>query len=336
MVLIILRFSGEGPDKEHPWGHAHFETLGTAILGSVLIAVAGAMIYDSALSLSHTASLPIPEWPTLVVAAVSVAGKEWIFRYTLKVAKETKSDLLVANAWHSRTDSLSSIVVFVGILGTMAGLTWLDAVAAILVAFIVGKIGWDLSWSSIKQLVGTALPYEQISRYKELVLSIDGIINVHSFKSREMGSQSILELHIQVLPNISASEGHLLGDLACEKLKQEDPDIGHIIYHIDTYNDEEIDQEATHQLPLRKEITAVIQSVLRLQKPEITPHKVALYYHPKSVDLEILLYKEDMLFIDTLGCGQEVLAEDIRKALIQSGIDGEHIGYVFLAAGTLK
>jgi cation diffusion facilitator family transporter len=210
MVIVILKFSGDEPDEEHPWGHAHFETLGTVLLGSILIAIAGAMIYDSTLSLFDSSELLIPEWPTLLVAAVSVAAKEWIFRYTLKVGKDTGSDLLVANAWHSRTDALSSIVVFVGIAGTMAGITWLDAIAAIIVAFIVGKIGWDLSWDSIKQLVGTSLPEEDSKRYQDIVMSIQGIISVHSFKSRAMGSKSILELHIQVGSDISASEGHHL------------------------------------------------------------------------------------------------------------------------------
>ncbi|WP_420597701.1 cation diffusion facilitator family transporter [Neptuniibacter sp.] len=336
MVIVILKFSGDEPDEEHPWGHAHFETLGTVLLGSILIAIAGAMIYDSTLSLFDSSELLIPEWPTLLVAAVSVAAKEWIFRYTLKVGKDTGSDLLVANAWHSRTDALSSIVVFVGIAGTMAGITWLDAIAAIIVAFIVGKIGWDLSWDSIKQLVGTSLPEEDIKRYQDIVMSIQGIISVHSFKSRAMGSKSILELHIQVGSDISASEGHHLGDLACYKLHEECDDIGHIIYHIDTYNDEKIDPTPSYELPLRSDISGVILSTLDTIYPGIEFYRLTLHYQPQTIDIEILLYETDILKLQAAGYSNEQLIELVTAQLEQRFPDKNYFGSIYLAAGCAK
>ncbi|MFY0675868.1 MAG: cation transporter [Neptuniibacter sp.] len=336
MVIVILKFSGDEPDEEHPWGHAHFETLGTVLLGSILIAIAGAMIYESSLSLLDSSELLIPEWPTLLVAAVSVAAKEWIFRYTLKVGKDTGSDLLVANAWHSRTDALSSIVVFIGIAGTMAGISWLDAVAAIIVAFIVGKIGWDLSWDSIKQLVGTSLPEEDIKRYQDIVMSIQGIISVHSFKSRAMGSKSILELHIQVGSEISASEGHHLGDLACHKLHEECDDIGHIIYHIDTYNDEQIDPTPSYELPLRSDILTVILSALETIHPGIELHRLTLHYQPQTMDIEILLYETDMLNLQAAGHSTEQLVELVTAQLEQRFPDKNYFGSIYLAAGCVK
>lgn len=336
MVIVILKFSGKGPDKEHPWGHAHFETIGTVVLGSILIAVAGAMAYDSTLTLLSTETLPLPEWPTLVVAGLSIIGKEWIFRYTLKVGKETGSDLLVANAWHSRTDALSSIVVLIGIAGTMAGIAWLDAVAAIIVAVIVAKIGWDLSWSSLKQLVGTALPEEEIDSYKDTVMSIEGIINVHSFKTRQMGSKSILELHIQVAPDISASEGHLLGDIACDKLQNEYGDIGHIIYHIDTYNDEQIDPAVSYQLPLRSEIQTIIQSTLDEIHQGISLHRLTLYYQPNKLDIEVLLYQDDMYQLEQQGFQTDSLIERLTVKLQSSLPDANQLGAVYLASGIVK
>jgi len=336
MVMVILKFSGEGPDKEHPWGHAHFETLGTALLGTALIAVAGAMIYDSSLSLIHNNELLIPEWPTLVVAAISVAAKEWIFRYTLKVGKATGSDLLIANAWHSRTDALSSVVVFVGIAGTIAGIAWLDAVAAIIVAFIVGKIGWDLSWDSLKQLVGTALPEEDIQRYQDIVMSVEGIISVHSFKSRAMGSKSILELHIQVSSDISASEGHYLGDLACHTLHKECDDIGHIIYHIDTYDDEIIESKPSYSLPLRNEISTVIQVTLNQLVQDTQIYRLTLYYHPHHIDIEILLTEDTGSKLQAAGFSSSQILELIQTKLEQQFPGKNYFGSVYIASGSVQ
>ncbi|MGH1460901.1 MAG: cation diffusion facilitator family transporter [Neptuniibacter sp.] len=336
MVIVILRFSGEGPDEEHPWGHAHFETLGTVLLGSVLIAVAGAMAYESIHSLLNQKQLLIPEWPTLIVAAISILSKEWIFRYTFKIGKATGSDLLIANAWHSRTDALSSIIVLVGIAGSMAGIIWLDAVAAVVVAFIVAKIGWDLCWNSIKQLVGTSLPEEDIKRYQDIVMSIQGIISVHSFKSRAMGSKSILELHIQVGSDISASEGHHLGDLACHQLHKECDDIGHIIYHIDTYNDEKIDLTPSYELPLRSDISAVILSALKKVLPGIELHRLTLHYQPQTMDIEILLYEPDMLKLQATGYSTKELIDLISSQLEQQFPDKNFFGSIYLAAGCVQ
>jgi cation diffusion facilitator family transporter len=336
VVLIILKFSGEEPDKEHPWGHAHFETLGTVLLGSILIAIAGAMIYDSSLALLNTSTLPVPEWPTLVVAAISVAAKEWIYRFTLKVGKETRSDLLIANAWHSRTDALSSIVVFIGIAGTMAGIAWLDAIAAIIVAGFVAKIGWDLCWNSIKQLVGTSLPEEDIARYQSIVMSIEGILSVHSFKSRAMGSKSILELHIQVAQDISASEGHHLGDLACYELKQQCDDIGHIIYHIDTYDDEEMDTAPANKLPLRNEICSVIASACNEVSNQLQPYKVTLHYQPKHIDIEILFLEKDMNRLQGPGVNSYQLIELIKTKLAHQFPGKKYFGSIYLATGIIK
>ena len=115
IVIVILRISHKGPDENHPWGHGYFETVGTALLGSILIAVAGAMAYDSTLNLLSNETLPIPEWPALAAALLSIILKEWIYQYTVRIGRKIGSDLLIANAWHSRTDAISSVVVFIGV-----------------------------------------------------------------------------------------------------------------------------------------------------------------------------------------------------------------------------
>lgn len=290
LVVVVLRISHQGPDQDHPWGHGRFETIGTVVLGCALIAVAGAMVLESSkLLFSDTVPLT-PEWPALVIAALSILGKEWIFHYTVRVGKAIKSDLIIANAWHSRSDAMSSIVVLIGIGGAMIGIWWLDALAALIVSIIVGRIGWKMTWDSIKELVDTALPEEKVNAYHAVVMGVNGIINVHSFKSRKMAGHSQLEMHIQVAPGLSASEGHYIGDTAVCRLQQNFEDVGHVIFHIDTYDDET--EQVCKTLPLRNEIKQQIDGALKtLPLPMPGPDRIDLHYGEK-VDIE-LYYPSD-------------------------------------------
>ncbi|WP_372738889.1 cation diffusion facilitator family transporter [Neptunomonas sp.] len=311
MVVIIFHFSHDEPDDEHPWGHARFETIGTVFLGCVLIAVAGAMAFESISEFWTSSTIPTPGWPALVVALLSILSKEWIFRYTLAAGKRLKSDLLIANAWHSRTDAFSSIVVLFGILGAMAGYAWLDILAAVIVAAFVGKIGWDLTWNSIKELVDTALPEERVKELQEVVEEVNGIINVHHFKSRNMGSKSLLEMHIQVAPYCSASEGHWIGDAAVIKLLQRFDDIGHVIFHIDTYDDAE--ESYCRVLPLREEIEEAIAEHLHRYAPDIKDYHVTLHYLHDLIEIEL---KFDPKNIESLGdYSASALSEQMNESM---------------------
>lgn len=289
LVVGIIKYSHQEPDEEHPWGHARFETIGTVILGCILVAVAGAMAFESISTLITSDVIQLPEWPALLIAAISVVAKEVIFRYTLAVGKRIKSDLIIANAWHSRTDAFSSVVVFVGVAGAMTGLVWLDTLAAVVVAFIVAKIGWELTWKSIQELVDTALPEAQTAAYNDIIMKVEGILSVHSFKSRSMGSQSLLEMHLQVAPHLSASEGHFIGDKAVLMLMKEFEDIGHIIFHIDTYDDE-VELDASHSLPVRTEISHLLWEYLdEAGHSELGISRLVLFYRNDSVEIELML-----------------------------------------------
>lgn len=289
MVIGILRISHQEPDKDHPWGHGRFETVGTTALGVILIGVGGVMAYELISTLFSGEEVPVPTWPALVVAGISILSKEWIFRYSLAIGKRLKSDLLIANAWHSRTDALSSIVVFIALVGAMLGWTWLDAVAAVAVAGLVANIGWGLVKKSLTELVDTALPEEQAVEFRAVVSEVEGIISVHDFKSRPMGSQIILEMHLQVAPHLSASEGHYLGDQAVCALTAAFPEISQVIFHIDTYNDEMIDDLSCPVMPPRRIIREAIDDGLMQLIQSTDGYQLHLYYTPKKVDVEIRL-----------------------------------------------
>ena len=289
MVIAVLRISHQEPDEDHPWGHGRFETVGTTALGVILILVGLGMAYELISNLFSGVPAEVPTWPALVVAAISIISKEWIFRYSLAVGKRLKSDLLIANAWHSRTDALSSIVVFVALIGAMLGWVWLDAVAAVLVAGLVAKIGWGLVKRSLTELVDTALPEEQAAEFRAVVNEVEGIINVHDFKSRPMGSQIILEMHLQVAPHLSASEGHYLGDQAVCALTEAFPEISQVIFHIVTYNDEHLDEYSCPIMPTRGTIREAVDAAFNDAVGSSSGYQFQRYYSPKKVDLELRL-----------------------------------------------
>ncbi len=319
MVIVILRISHQEPDENHPWGHGRFETVGTTALGVILIGVGAFMVIEIGSNFFSGQATPVPTWPALVVAAISIISKEWIFRYSLAIGKKLNSDLLIANAWHSRTDALSSVIVFVALVGAMVGWVWLDAVAAVAVAAFVGKIGWDLVKKSLTELVDTAIPEEQASEFRAVVNQVEGIIAVHDFKSRPMGSQIILEMHLQVAPHLSASEGHYLGDQAVCALTAAHPEISQVIFHIDTYNDEPLDALACPIMPTRREIRDLINTTLERELGSSDGYQLQLYYTPRRVDVEVRVLPAMQTMLENKGITAAQLKDSLRNDLKPQG-----------------
>lgn len=286
MVVAVVKISGAEPDARHPYGHERFETLGAAFLGFLLVAVAGAMGYESALRLLDARPAMTPGWPALAAALVSIIAKEWIFRYTRAAGQRLGSNLLIANAWHSRTDAWSSLVVFAGVGGAMLGILWLDSLAALGVAVFIAWIGWDLIRKSLRELVDTAIEPAELEALIAAAMAVEGIVDVHSFRSRRMGAKILLELHLQVAPYLSASESHQIGDRVMLKLMKEFDSIGHIIYHIDTENDDDI--RPGMPLPARSEVTRLIDEALREAGGRGYGH-LTLHYLQDRVEVEIFL-----------------------------------------------
>lgn len=290
LVIAITKYSRLEPDEDHPYGHERFETLGTVFLGCLLVAVAGAMAWDSVMRLISQSVIEIPTWPALVVAFISILAKELIFRYTYHIGKQVKSDLIIANAWHSRTDALSSIVVFIGIAGAMSGISWLDATAAIIVALMIAKVGWDLSWDSIKELVDTALSAEETNELREFIKETPGIKNVHELRSRHMGPDVIVDVHLQVRPSISVSEGHQIGLHVTRRLKKQYSHIRDVTFHIDAEDDDHNGEHATSaSLPLRDEVIKTLkhawQGLISIENEQ----KINLHYLNNKVSVELFI-----------------------------------------------
>jgi cation diffusion facilitator family transporter len=319
MVLYAARHASRDADEEHPYGHGRFETLMTVALGMALIGVASGIAWDAIRRMFDTQSLLHPTWITLVVATLSILSKEWIYRYTMRVAERLNSNLLKANAWHSRSDAISSVIVVVGIIGTMAGVKWLDAVAAIGVGLMIAKIGWDLAWSSLKELVDTGLEAERVEAIRGKIVAIPGVRDCHMLRTRRMGSDALVDVHIQVdNPRISVSEGHQLSEAVRQRLIEEIEEVSDVLVHIDPENDMTV--APCCELPLRVNVLEELGKVWEGVAAASRIKDIRLHYLGGEIHVEILL---PLSLIHDIKESAE-----IRQALEERGQSLEYIGQV--------
>ncbi len=287
MVLVAAKHGCRDADETHPYGHGRFETVATVALGVALIVVAGGIVWDATTRLFKPEELLQPGIWALVIAAVSVVSKEWIYHYTMHVARKLKSNMLKANAWHSRTDAISSIVVVIGVGGTMAGLEYLDAVAAVLVGAMVAKIGWDLARQSLHELVDTALDPERVEIIRREILSVGGVKELHMLRTRMMGGDALVDVHVLVDPKLSVSEGHYIGEKVRQRLIGEVEEVNDVMVHVDPENDEKM--APSLGLPSRSWVRSQLES--RWQDLAIVGkiERMTMHYLDGKLDIELCL-----------------------------------------------
>ncbi len=252
MVLFAAKHAGEDADEDHPYGHARFETIATVGLGVLLILVGLGMAYDGMMHLVDDAIIETPARYTLWIAAFSIFSKEALYHYTRIIGKRINSSMLAANAWHHRSDAVSSIIVLIGILGAQMGMPRFDAFAAIVVAVMIIKIGFELGYNSIQELVDTALDPEIVEKIRAKILAHEDVCELHMLRTRRMGQNALVDVHIMVSPRLSVSEGHHISETVERSLIKSFEEINDVTVHIDPEDDE---LSAQNQgLPTRSEL----------------------------------------------------------------------------------
>jgi cation diffusion facilitator family transporter len=293
LVLFAAKHAQREADTEHPYGHGRIETVATVVLGVALVLVALGISYDAARRLVDQELLLHPGWLALAVAGISVLAKEVIYQYTARAARRLRSKMLLANAWHSRSDAISSIVVVLGVLGTMAGYPYLDAVAAIAVALMIAKIGWDLLWKSLQELIDSALDPGQVEAIRNNIMAVDGVRDCHMLRTRHSGSDALVDVHILVDPVLSVSEGHQIGEAVRKRLIETMEDISDVTIHIDPEDDELA--SPCHDLPLRNEILRRLGKQWQHLDMDGRLDKVVLHYLDGKVNIDVFLSNADQL-----------------------------------------
>ncbi len=305
LVLIAVRLGSREADDDHPYGHARFETMATIILGLLLVLVAGGIAWDAVERLLYPGRLLIPDVQTLGIAAISILANEWLYHYTRRIAKITRSKLLLANAWHHRSDAISSIVVLFGIAAVLTGYVYADAIAAIIVGIMIAKIGVSLVLESVRELVDTSLPDVQVAKIRNQIAHTDGVKAIHLIRTRKMGEDAYVDLHIQVDSHISVSEGHMIADSVRDNLRLNFEDIADVLVHTDP-EDDEFKPETTLP-PSRAVILKNLSNLWGGFYEQV--REVNIHYLDSHVELEIIL----PLILATEHNQQELIANKCRE-----------------------
>ncbi|MBS0498598.1 MAG: cation transporter [Proteobacteria bacterium] len=295
IVLYAAKHSHKSADEIHPYGYGRIETLATVSLGIVLISVAVGIAYEAVKRLNDPAVALDFTTMALLIALLSVISKEWVYRYTISAAQRLHSDLLTASAWHSRSDAFSSIVVLIGISGVMFGYPYWDAVAAVVVAAMIAKIGSGLVRSSTLELIDVALDPDKVSAIRRHIHAVTGVRSVHTLRTRKSAGSAFVDVHIQVDPRLSVSEGHQIGDSVRRRLLQQVDEVTDVTVHIDPENDES--GSPCHDLPLREQIIAELKQRWP-QLPVSAVEAVTLHYLSGAIDVELDLPVEILQSID--------------------------------------
>ena len=280
IVIYAAKHSHRDADAEHPYGHGRFETLATVILGIALVAVAVGIGIDAVDRLFHVERQLHPTLLAMYIAIISIISKEAIYHYSMVVARKYRSEMLKANAWHSRSDAISSVIVLVGVIGSMAGLEYLDAIAAVGVAVMIAKIGWNLAWQSLRELIDTGLDPERVDLIRTSILEVQGVKALHILRTRRMGGDALVDVHIQVNPNLSVSEGHHISEQVRQRVIADIDEVADVMVHIDPEDDETV--APSRHLPLRRDVLkrlkaawSAIEGTSLIRDQDITLHYLA-------------------------------------------------------------
>jgi cation diffusion facilitator family transporter len=217
VVLFASHHSKKDADLDHPYGHQRFETAASLALGVILIVVGAGMLWSAFHKLEDPRTVQTVHAVALWVAGGALIAKELLFRYMLSVAKRVKSSMLVANAWHARSDAASSLVVGIGIIGNLAGFPILDPIAALIVGFMVAKMGWGFGWDALHDLMDRAVDEQDVEAIRRTLLETPGVQGVHDVRTRKMGDMIVVDAHLEVDASISVEAGH---DIAVEARKR--------------------------------------------------------------------------------------------------------------------
>lgn len=232
VVLFASHHSKKDADDDHPYGHQRFETAASMVLGVLLMIVALGMLWAAFEKLNDPGEIQTVHGAALWIVGIALISKELLFRYMLKIAKRVKSSMLVANAWHARSDAASSLVVAIGIIGNLSGYPLLDPIAALFVGLMVGKMGWSFGSSAFHDLMDRSADEREVAAISATLLETPGVLGVHDVRTRKMGDMILVDAHIEVDAHLSVEDGHDIG-LAARHAVMQRHRVLNLLTHID-------------------------------------------------------------------------------------------------------
>ena len=294
VVLFTYRIGQMPADKNHPYGHGRAETIGATIIGSIIIVAGLGLVFQAWETISQ-GSEQVPEVWAMAVALASILVNEGLFHYTLSAGEKSKSPSLVANAWHHRSDAFSSIAALIGIGGAVAGYPIMDPLAAVVVAILVGKVGYNIAFSGLSDLMDTGLSEEITKEIESFIDNTPGVVRSHNLRTRKIGGEIMMDVHILVDRQASVTEGHTVAESVRRQLIKSFDNVQDVLVHVDTEDDADFEPIYwTNREELQRQADPIIAA---LDGIKARTHLRTHHYNGK-ITLEVFVRLEDGMEID--------------------------------------
>ncbi|HEX8988650.1 MAG TPA: cation diffusion facilitator family transporter [Rhodocyclaceae bacterium] len=314
-LVLVANFHSRHPaDEAHPYGHQRIETAASLALGLLLFGTGAAILWYAAGRLQHLDVLPAVAPLAFWTALATIAAKEGLFRYMLHVGERLRSPMLIANAWHARSDAASSLVAACGIGGSLLGVRWLDPLAAVIVGFMILRMGWEFAWESLRELMDEGLSPEALEAIRDTLRGTPGVLDVHDLRTRRMAHQALVDAHIRVDGRISVSEGHRIAESARRRIVSAHSHVLDVLVHVDPEDDSQPGKISSLDLPERDALIGELRDMLGLDERGI--EKAVFHYLGEKVDAEVFL-------------APQLARDPVRMAEVHTRLDGGLAGSAF-------
>jgi len=309
IVLFTYKIGQLPADENHPYGHGRAETIGATLVGAVII-VAGFGLAYHAWEIISSGQFHTPSLPAAGAAVISIVVNEILFRYTRSAGEQTKSPSLIANAWHHRSDAISSIAALIGISGAMAGVPIMDPIAAIIVSIMIAKVGYNIAFSGLSDLMDTALGEEETRRIETMINGLPGVVQTHNLRTRRIGGEVLMDVHILVDHEASVTEGHQIAETVRRELIREIEDIQDVLVHVDTENDAAFEFiYGAHRNYLEKGVDSRIAGT----EGVLVRTRLRVHYHGGKTTMEVFVRLEAGLGSEKSSSAVQKLKENLQS-----------------------
>lgn len=287
IAFVAVLLGRAEADDSHPYGHGKFETFGTLILSVFLFATAAGLGWNLMVSFTEGKAAHNLGTVALVAAGLSVLLNEALFRYCLYEGQKTDTKPIIANAWHHRADGLSSVAVFVGILLNLAGFEYGDFLAAAVVVGFLVKVSYSLGREAFDELVDAAIEPEEQEKMLGTITKTEGVLDCHMLRARRLGGDIVVDVHVDVNPLISVSEGHRIAETVEYNITQTHKDVTDVTVHIDPAEHSHEPPKAAAG-PTRRQMETAIKKTIKDINPKAEIEAITLHFIDHSAQAEIV------------------------------------------------
>ena len=287
LVLLTAKVSNRHPDKEHPYGHKRIETMAAVVISLLLLTTGGFMLHEAVLRfLSHKTQQGVELFVPLA-ALLSVIVHECLFRYTSKQGKKTHSPLLIATAWHKRSDAYISLITVISTTLAITSFQFFDAIGAGIIAIVILKTAVRMIRSCCNELLDGAVDNTTSEEIEQIIANTPGVIAVHQYRTRQHGGTVLIDVHIQVSATISVSEGHYISDVVTDRVMKAFDRITDVTVHVDPEDDQSA--KTGTELPLRSTLLPLLNTHWHGLPGYSEQTDIRLHYLNNALRIEVVL-----------------------------------------------